>query len=104
MRNNQHKKRNKADGENLRTEYAAISAKLNQLPSFRFALVGFYVAAFGVIALAQQPTKLNFIILFGLTLVVWLVDLRTRGLLMTISNRGMKIERKYWRSNGWIVK
>ena len=36
--------------DNLRAEYAAVSAKLNQLPSFRFALAGFYVAGVGVVA------------------------------------------------------
>ena len=73
--------------ENIRTEYAAVSAKLNQLPSFRFALAGFYLAAVGVIASMEEPDRHHFILLIGLTFVLWLVDLRTRQLLTNISNR-----------------
>lgn len=48
------------DKEDIRTEYAAISARVSQLSSFRFSLVGFYVAAIGVITSADRPTKANF--------------------------------------------
>jgi hypothetical protein len=88
--------------ENIRTEYAAISAKLNQLPSFRFALAGFYIAAVGVIASVEQPAEIHFIVLIGLTTVLWIMDLRTRGLLANITNRGIQIEREYWGYKGWI--
>src|SRR5437899_1003987 len=40
---------NEQQAENLRTEYEAICRNLNQLASFRFTLVGFYVAAIGLI-------------------------------------------------------
>ena len=89
--------------ENIRTEYGAISAKLNQLPSFRFALAGFYLAAVGVIASRAKPAGVHFILLIGLTLVLWLIDLRTRALLANISNRGKQIETRDWGYAGWIT-
>lgn len=88
---------------NIRTEYDAISAKLTQLPSFRFALAGFYLAAVAVIA-KEKPDNVHFILLIGLTLVFWSVDLRTRQLLAKISSRGVQIEREYWGYNGWISR
>jgi hypothetical protein len=85
---------------NIRAEYSAISAKLNQLPSFRFALAGFYLAAVGVIV--THPACIHFVLLIVLTVVLWLVDLRTRQLLANIGSRGKKIEMEYWRDGGWI--
>ncbi len=99
---NDKNKDNKNIHENIRTEYAAISAKLNQLPSFRFALAGFYVAAVGVIASVGQPGEIHFVVLIGLTIVLWIMDLRTRGLLSNIANRGIHIEREHWGYSGWI--
>ncbi|MBL7186562.1 MAG: hypothetical protein ISS70_09560 [Phycisphaerae bacterium] len=89
---------------NIRTEYEAISAKLNQLPSFRFALAGFYVAGVGVVASIEHPTKVHFIMLFLITIALWLIDLRTRGLLETIGRRGAEIERVNWGHSGWISR
>lgn len=89
--------------ENIRTEYDAISAKLTQLPSFRFALAGFYLAAVAVIA-KEKPDNIHFILLIGLTLVLWSVDLRTRQLLDKVSNRGIQIERELRGYNGWISR
>ena len=89
--------------DNIRTEYTAISAKLNQLPSFRFALAGFYVAGVGVIASMNNPTKLHFILLILITFALWLIDLRTRSLLSIVGKRGAEIER-LWGNDGWITR
>jgi len=87
--------------ENIRTEYAAVSAKLNQLPSFRFALIGLYVAGVGLIASSTSPNIWNYFLIIGLTIPLWLIDLRTRWLLINIGNRGIQIE-KEWGYEGWI--
>ncbi len=90
--------------DDLRAEYAAISAKLNQLPSFRFALAGFYVAGVGVLASIDHPTEVHFIMLFMITTALWIMDLRTRWLLDSIGQRGAEIEREYWGYDGWISR
>jgi hypothetical protein len=65
-------------------------------------LAGFYLAAVGAIEHIEHPTMLNFVLLIGLTVVLWLVDLRTRQLLANLVERGKKIETEYWRYSGWI--
>ena len=39
---------NNKDDNNIRTEYFAICTNLNQLASFWFTLIGFYIAAMGL--------------------------------------------------------
>ena len=48
--------------DNIRTEYEAICANLNQLASFRFTLIGFYVAAMGFMSSAS-PGRDKFILM-----------------------------------------
>jgi len=45
--------------KNIRTWYGAICANLDQLASFRFILIGFYVTAMGLISSAS-PGKVHF--------------------------------------------
>lgn len=87
------------DEKNIRTEYNAICANLNQLASFRFTLVGFYVAAMGLIA-AANPGKDRFILMLWISLCFWILELRNRGLHTNMSDRGMQIEREYWGYTG----
>jgi hypothetical protein len=43
--------------KNVQTEYEAICANLNQLASFRFTLIGFYVAAMGLMSSASPDSE-----------------------------------------------
>jgi hypothetical protein len=80
------------------TEYKAICANLNQLASFRFTLIGFYVAAIGLIV-AANPGKDKFALMLWISLCFWILELRNRGLHTNMSERGMQIEREYWGYN-----
>jgi hypothetical protein len=89
----------KTDEANLRTEYSAICSNLNQLASFRFTLVGFYVAAIGLIASGGLGND-KFILLLWISLCFWILELRNRGLHSNMAERGAQIEREYWGYRG----
>jgi hypothetical protein len=87
------------DEANLRTEYAAICTNLNQLASFRFTLVGFYVAAIGLISSGSLGND-KYILLLWLSFCFWILELRNRGLHSNMAERGAQIEREYWGYQG----
>ncbi len=87
------------DEANLRTEYSAICANLNHLASFRFTLVGFYVAAIGLLS-SGSLGKDKFILLLWVSLCFWILELRNRSLHSNIAGRGAQIEREYWGYKG----
>ena len=83
----------------VQTEYEAICANLNQLASFRFTLIGFYVAAMGLMSSAS-PGREKFILMLWISVCFWILELRNRGLHTNMSDRGMQIERNYWGYRG----
>ena len=85
--------------KNVQTEYEAICANLNQLASFRFTLIGFYVAAMGLMSSAS-PDRDKFILMLWISMCFWILELRNRGLHTNMSDRGMQIERDYWGYRG----
>ena len=92
------------DKEDIRAEYAAISAKITQLGSYRFIIASFYGTGVGVIAsFIDKSTKIHFILLFLINIALWVMDLRTRSLLSMISKRGAEIE-MLWGDIGWITR
>jgi hypothetical protein len=90
---------NKINEENIRAEYAALNSYGNQVVSFRFTLVGFYLAFIGLIMTGSPSVGKAFLILW-LSIVLWILELRNRALLSNLSERGMQIERDYWGYSG----
>lgn len=90
---------NKIKEENIRTEYAALTSYGNQVVSFRFTLVSFYIAAIGLI-MSGEPSKTKLWLLLWISITLWLLELRNRALLSNLSERGMQIERLYWGYRG----
>ncbi len=84
--------------ENLRTEYTALSSYHQTVASFRFTTLGFYLAAVGLIV-SGQPTKGKALLLLGLSITLYMVELRNRSLVTNIAQRGVEIERDYWGYN-----
>jgi hypothetical protein len=84
---------------NLRTEYSAICSNLNQLASFRFMLVGFYVTALGLIV-RGSPGRDKFLLMLWISLCFWILELRNRGLHSNMTERAMQIEREHWGYRG----
>jgi hypothetical protein len=93
---------NKPDPENIRTEYTALSSYATTIVTFRFTLLGFYLAAAGLI-IGSPPSKGKAVLLLGLSVSLWLLELRNRSLLDNLSYRGMQIERKYWGYRGLMA-
>ncbi len=85
--------------ENLRVEYEAVCSNLNRLASFRFTLVGFYVAALGLIA-SGPPEQGRFALMLWISLCFWILELRNRGLHSNMAERGTQIEREHWGYRG----
>ena len=77
-------------------EYEAICNKMVWLPNFRFALIGLYVAGVALMASSERLTEISFCGMIGLSVFLWIIDLRTRGLLSVVSKRGRRIEGCYW--------
>jgi hypothetical protein len=90
---------NPSNEENIRTEYSAICSNLNQLASFRFNLVGFYLVGIGFIA-SGSPNRGTYILLIWISICFWVLELRNRGLHTNMAERGAQIEREYWGYQG----
>ena len=89
----------KINEENIRAEYTALTSYGNQVVSFRFTLLGFYLATIGLI-MSGDPSKGKMLLLLWISFTLWLLELRNRALLSNLSERGMQIERFYWGYRG----
>lgn len=87
------------DPDNLRTEYSALSAFHTSVIQFRFTLIGFYIAAVGLIVSQSNGTK-NAPLLLGISIALWLLEFRNRSLMYNLSDRAMQIERQGWGYKG----
>jgi hypothetical protein len=84
--------------DNVRTEYAALIAFHNSIVSHRFTLLGFYLASVGLIA-GKDPSFLEAFLILGLTISMYMMELRNRILYMQMGQRAIEIEIKYWQLN-----
>jgi hypothetical protein len=101
MKENQSEKKGHQD-ENLRAEYAALSNYFNSLITFRLTLLGFYLAAIGlIVAGTNWPIPLP-ISLLGIVLTVslYIFELRTRILFHHLAKRAIEIEQVNWNFKG----
>jgi hypothetical protein len=72
---------------------------MNNVVTFRFTVLGFYLAAIGLIV-SRDSSQSAAALLVGITLAVWIIDLRNRSLLANICSRGIEIEREEWGLRG----
>ena len=94
--------KNKPNPEDVRVEYTALTSYATTIVTFRFTLLGFYLAAAGLI-IGSPPSRGKAALLLGLSVSLWLLELRNRSLLDNLSYRGMQIERKYWGYRGLMA-
>ncbi len=82
----------------LRTEYQAISSYFGTVVTFRFTLLGFYLAAVGVIysRVVTIGYRREKFILILLTFCTYLIELRNRSLYWNLACRGESIEAIWW--------
>jgi hypothetical protein len=92
--------------ENTRTEYSALSNYFQTVVSFRFTVIGFYMAFLGLIISIYKDIgqSINHYFLFGvvvfITFIVWIIDIRSRVLYGSIGHRGKEIETLWGLSEG----
>jgi hypothetical protein len=79
--------------EGLRAEYTALAAFLGTANTFRFTVLGLFLAAAGL--MLSDPTDVKASLLLAVSLALWLAELRTRSLISHVLRRGSDIER-YW--------
>ena len=87
------------NNDNLRTEYSALSSYFNTIVTFRFTTVGFFIAAVGLIV-GSSPSKEKAFLLLGISISLWLLELRNRSLFTNLAYRGIQIEREFWGYRG----
>jgi len=89
----------KPDPDDVRCEYSALSSFHNSVVSYRFTLLGFFVAAVGII-LGGDVTIDKAFLLLALTIAMYIVELRNRVLYYEMTKRAMQIERECWGYKG----
>lgn len=83
--------------EELLTEYLALSNFFNTLITFRLTLLGFYIAAVGLIVSGNWPIPIPISMLaIVITVALYLFELRTRILFHHIAKRAISIEMVDW--------
>jgi len=82
--------------DDIRTEYSALSNYFNTVVTFRFTTLGFYLAALALI-IGSGATIGKSLLLIIITISLYLMELRNRALYKNLADRGMQIERKYWK-------
>ena len=86
--------------EDIRTEYAALSAYFGTVINFRFTTLGFFLAAVGLIVSADVPTRAHALLLLLVASGAWIVEMRNRSLFRELAERGIEIERQVWGYRG----
>lgn len=87
--------------EGLRAEYAALASFLGTANTFRFTVLGLFLAAAGL--MLSNPSNVKAALLLAVSLALWLAELRTRSLLSHVLRRGSEIER-HWKSESGTGK
>ncbi|HPO12995.1 MAG TPA: hypothetical protein PLI09_06085 [Candidatus Hydrogenedentes bacterium] len=86
--------------DDIRAEYAALSAYFSTVINFRFTTLGFFLAAVGLIVSADVPTHAHALLLLLVALGAWIVEMRNRSLFRELADRGIEIEREVWGYKG----
>jgi hypothetical protein len=87
------------DPDAVRAEYAALTSYVTSLVGHRFTILGFYLAAVGFIV-GGNATRADGFLLIGITVGLWLMEVRNRSLTSNLSKRGAQIEREVWGYTG----
>ncbi len=86
--------------DDVRAEYAALSAYFGTVINFRFTTLGFFLAAVGLIVSADVPTRAHALLLLLVASGAWIVEMRNRSIFRELADRGIEIERQVWGYRG----
>lgn len=82
----------------LIAEYQALSSYFMKVIDFRFIVFGFYITTIGLI-LADKVKPYKLIIIIVITILIWLLELRNRGLSGSLIERGIQIENEIYKDD-----
>lgn len=76
-------------------EYNNLSHYFSTVITFRFTTVAFFIAAVALMLRINNPTIYHYILLFLISVGIWLVELRNRAIFYNLIERGWEIEKKW---------
>ena len=79
----------------LITEYEQICQYFINIGNYRFLLFGFYSASVGLIITSDEMDLIKRLLIFVLTIFIWIMEMRNRSLAKTLKERGIEIESNY---------
>jgi len=85
--------------EFLKTEYSALAEYFGKVITFRFTTAAFFIVAVAFVVGRATPGPSEHALLFAMSLGIWIVELRNRGIFETLLHRGWQIERLW--ANSW---
>jgi len=83
----------------LRTEYTALARYFGTVITFRFTTAAFFIAAVALVLGINQPTPAHHVLLFAISLGIWIVELRNRSVFENLLRRAWRIEEAWARPN-----
>ncbi|MFH1891863.1 MAG: hypothetical protein ABIK83_04185 [Candidatus Zixiibacteriota bacterium] len=87
------------DPLDVRTEYTALTSFHTSVVTYRFTLLGFFIASVGIMAGGKISLDKAFLLL-GVTVAMYIIELRNRVLYYELTQRAMQIERQNWGYKG----
>ena len=89
--------------ENARCEYTALQSYHDTIVNSRFTIAGLYVAAIGFMANAVFSKDATLggraagsLLAGWLTVCLWVLEARSRAILVSLANRAIEIEHRVW--------
>jgi hypothetical protein len=81
--------------EFLRVEYTALAEYYGKIITFRFTTASFFVAAVALVLQIASPKPAHYVLLFAVSLGIWLVELRNRSIFRSLLSRAWAIESRW---------
>ena len=75
----------------LISEYSTVSTYFNTIINFRFIVFGFYITAITLL-IYDNFSAAKAIILISISIILWILELRNRGLANKVQSIGIEIE------------
>ena len=80
----------------VRTEYSALTSYFGRVISFRFTTLGFFLTAVALVVRSGPASRSTSLLLLGLAVGLWIVELRNRTVFRCLGNRAIEIELLEW--------
>jgi len=96
----QHVRQTEEYSTNLRAEYAALTDYYGKVITFRFTTFALFVPAVALFLRSDDDPWYRYLLLFAVTLGIWIVELRNRSIYLAILDRACAIEDEWFGTEG----